>query len=82
MVEQQITAGEGKQESDGRDGESHRGVLHWIVKISAVREPGEHDVETAEAQTDEVQQITDIDALSKPRVFSSLLTGQSTRQAR
>jgi hypothetical protein len=73
MVDQQITAGEGKQESDGRDGKSQRGVLHWIVKISAVRKPGEHDVETAEAQADEVQQITDIDALSKPRVFQLAL---------
>ena len=69
MVDQQITASEGKQESDGRNGKSRMGVLHWIVKVSAVRERGEHSEESAEAQAEEVQNITDENAFSKSCVF-------------
>lgn len=73
MLDQHITAGKGKQESDGRNGKSQMGVLHRIVKVSAVRERGEHSEETAEAQADEVQHITDRNALSKSRVFQPAL---------
>ena len=80
MVDQHITAGKGKQESDGRNGKSRMGVLHWIVKVPAVRESGEHGEETAEAQADEVQHITDGNALSKSRVFQ-LTLDRPERQA-
>ncbi len=69
MVDKHITASEGKQESDGRNGKSRMGVLHWIVKVSAVRERGEHSEESAEAQAEEVQHITDENALSKSCIF-------------